>query len=341
MVAPKPNPWLAVPPSPVVVNITDCFRRLPLELKEQIAAILSTKDVLNLRPASRAMGLLFESHLCWQTRFDINMERGFLVPLIKKLSVEERRNLDWRLLYHCTCNFRYSWTFRDTHIEMWERLRWLRDMTMEARLYDLESPCFFDGRALQHYHNTHYPQSRPVAIDIPHSLARINVSVLQNFSGWHLDKIPRDIDTAGTGLEFVYDDRPSMMVGHSTPGALVVTDTTPRSSIPKLSSTQFVPANLDYTYPKLVHEYEAKPLRGFHLWRAADHGMIANIHVIDKSLCYCFSERERLTTLVPPRRYYALKSSAELICLDKVDKVVITHDVSLIFRFYVSCVSRR
>ncbi|KAL2798278.1 hypothetical protein BJX66DRAFT_296083 [Aspergillus keveii] len=156
MVAPKPRPWLALPPAPLVVNITDGFRRLPLELKEQLAAILSAKDVLNLRLASRAMGLLFESCLFWQTRFDIDIERGFLVPVLKNLSVEERRKLDWRLLYHCTCNFRCSWTFRDTHIEMWERLRWLRDMTMEARLDDLKSPWFFDGRALQHYHNTHY-----------------------------------------------------------------------------------------------------------------------------------------------------------------------------------------
>jgi hypothetical protein len=172
-----------------------------------------------------------------------------------------------------------------------------------------------------------------VTIDIPDSLARINVSAMQNFSGWHLDKIPRDIDTAVTGLEFVYDDRPSMTVGHSTPGALVVTDTTPRSSIPKRPSTQSVPASLDYTYPGLVHVYGAKPLRGLYLWRAADHGMIANIHVIDESLCYCFAERERLTRLVPSRRYDALKSSAELIYLDKVDKVVITLDVSLVFRF--------
>ncbi|KAL4967981.1 uncharacterized protein BDV14DRAFT_197616 [Aspergillus stella-maris] len=130
MYAPKPRPKEARRYHGSA-NPTDCFEQLSLELRKIISIQISTREVLDLRLASRAMTCIFASPFFWQTRFDINGERGHLSTIIEELTAEERQNLDWRLLYHCTCNLWCSADFFEANIEMWERLRWLRDMIME------------------------------------------------------------------------------------------------------------------------------------------------------------------------------------------------------------------
>lgn len=90
-------------------NMTDCFRQLPLELREEIAISLPTDDFLKLRYVSRSMAVLFESRTFCKTRFFLHDERGFLhdiLPLKNQEDVDvlhkrgEERRIDWRLLYH-------------------------------------------------------------------------------------------------------------------------------------------------------------------------------------------------------------------------------------------------
>lgn len=57
---------------------SDCFGRLPWELREAIAVHLPTEDALNLRGASRAFSLLLTSRSFWASRFHPTGDRGFI-----------------------------------------------------------------------------------------------------------------------------------------------------------------------------------------------------------------------------------------------------------------------
>lgn len=84
-------------------NLSDCFDQLPSEMYEIIGPYLSTRDVLNLRRASRAIIPLSQPRIL-ANEFDIHGERGFLAPLVQRLVDEEgRRDMEWRLLCHCPC----------------------------------------------------------------------------------------------------------------------------------------------------------------------------------------------------------------------------------------------
>ena len=66
---------------------------------EGIAAFLSTKEVLNLRHASRAFTPLFYSQGFWSSRFKVHGDKGFLFEVWKD---ENRKVRDWRALYRYT-----------------------------------------------------------------------------------------------------------------------------------------------------------------------------------------------------------------------------------------------
>ena len=70
--------WLFPEKSSHLAKRTDCFFRLPLELRELIAVSLPTKFALNLRQASRSFQDLFSSFAFWSSRFEPNGERGFM-----------------------------------------------------------------------------------------------------------------------------------------------------------------------------------------------------------------------------------------------------------------------
>ncbi|KAL4797449.1 hypothetical protein BDV19DRAFT_387256 [Aspergillus venezuelensis] len=295
MYAPKPPPE-KVGEYYTVGNPTDCFQRLPLELREMIAILLSTHEALDLRLASRAMIGIFASSFFWQTRFDINGERGHLAMVIEGLTVEERHELDWRLLYHYTCNLRCSADFFDANVEKWERLRWLRDTTAGGSRFrvgarDNSQSPHFDGRALQYYHNSHYRNTDIVTVDLSRSsVLKINVSILQLVSS-HRKAHSWDWNNIVTGMEFIFDDgTPSVEVGYSTPGTLILAKDTPRESLPRRARGVLI----DAKYPGLLKVHEVKPLRGFHIQRdrrASDN--ITDIYHFSEIPYSYFHRRER------------------------------------------------
>lgn len=101
----------------------DPFGLLPMEVRLEIAAHLSTADFLKLRSISRMMALVFSLQSFWKTRFHINGDRGFLVSLTDDRS--KRKN--WRSIYHCTAKiekrYLHEWSMR----RQWRNNCWLRD----------------------------------------------------------------------------------------------------------------------------------------------------------------------------------------------------------------------
>ena len=62
-----------------------------------------TASFLNLRLATRAMAIIFDSTGFWKSRFYPNEERGFLFWLLDLQKNNPRyRKMNWRLLYHAT-----------------------------------------------------------------------------------------------------------------------------------------------------------------------------------------------------------------------------------------------
>ncbi|KAH8693827.1 hypothetical protein BGW36DRAFT_361663 [Talaromyces proteolyticus] len=193
-----------------LANKTDIFRALPVELCEMVAVHLPTRDYFVLRSVSRAMVPIFSSTNFWRSRFLINEERGYLHYMIQRLANYERNQIDWRLLYHCTCKWKYSQQL-DFLIKIWQSLRWLRDATLaiKSNISTKMLPAF-RGRALRHYHNSTswFENTRTESVDIDSSLSEIAISVVK------IDDI-----TYVTGLKFSYDDRPDVLIGYTAPGA--------------------------------------------------------------------------------------------------------------------------
>ncbi|GKZ26674.1 hypothetical protein AbraCBS73388_002925 [Aspergillus brasiliensis] len=200
---PPPKPWRpAMPSSPIVA---DNFRRLPLEIIEMIAVLLSTQDVLYLRQVSRGVAPIFGSLTFWKTRFDLNGERGFLWPVVRDLiSTEKGHGFDWRLLYHCTCHLDCSHWFR-LELKSWESLRWLRDTAL-ALASGRPRPLDYRGDALHYYHNAMIGDTHLEVVDINSRVLRIAVSA-------HEDCGPHEHHgfVCITGLEFFFEDRPKVM----------------------------------------------------------------------------------------------------------------------------------
>lgn len=278
-----------------------------------IAVLLPTRDALNLRLASRAMAWLFESTSFWRTRFDANNERGHIAMVVQDLPAEKRHKLDWRLLYHCTCNLWCSQDFYESNVQKWERIRWPRDMTVPDM--SPESPLHFDGRALQHYHNSRYRHTQVVTVDTSRSLSQINVSVMQNIAFFRTHEPHRGY-TDVTGMEFIYDDgRPPVTVGYSTPGAFVATEKTTIKAMPKHSG------DLDYRYPGTLHVFDARPLRGFHVVWGGERNKPAKICAFGDTLCRCYRSQME--------RGVEIDTFPDVMHLDQVEEAVITLNVSL------------
>lgn len=101
----------------------DCFGLLPMEIRLEIAAYLSTADFLGLRLVSRAMVPVFSLQSFWRTRFRVNGDRGFL----DCLADGPRKHKNWRSIYHCTARieqpYLHLWSMR----RQWRNNCWLRD----------------------------------------------------------------------------------------------------------------------------------------------------------------------------------------------------------------------
>lgn len=272
-------------------NPTDSFNALPLELREGIAMQLPTHDVLNLRCASRAMVPMFSNSTFWATRFAINGERGFVYPLVKHLIRNARNDIDWRLLYHCTCKIKCGSEF-DFHIRIWESLSWLRDATM-ARYSKVRMPLCFAGRAMQHYHNTRYPGTCIKTVDIAPSLYQMTVSAVSIGGSVYV-----------TGLEFFFTNQPSILIGYKAPGARVMT----RGSEAAEHS--------DYRYPGLLSKTNIGHLKGFALHRTTSG--VQGIEIIQHP------KRPSFVGFVDG----PVCNNGDEFSLDTVSKVIGTFDVS-------------
>ncbi|KAF4261233.1 hypothetical protein CNMCM8812_005058 [Aspergillus fumigatus] len=140
---PKHSPIVAQKP---VNHPMDGFGRLSFDILVIISSMLPTKEALDLRLVTRAAIPLFASSQFWKTRFAIDRERGFLLPIVRKFSPPQGdHGIDWRLLYHCTARLNCSDWF-EIEILAWETLRWLRDTASAIRH---ESPRPPDFRARQ------------------------------------------------------------------------------------------------------------------------------------------------------------------------------------------------
>lgn len=273
-------------------NPTDSFNALPLELREGIAMQLPTHDVLNLRCTSRAMVPMFWSSTFWASRFSINGERGFVYPLVKDLTRNARNNINWRLLYHCTCKIKCGSDF-DFHIRLWESLSWLRDATL-ARYSKVCMPLSFAGRAMQHYHNTCYPDTHIETVDIAPSLYQMTISAVKIRGSVYI-----------TGLGFFFSNQQSILIGYKTPGAKVMT-----------RESEFAKDN-DYRYPGVLLKTEIGRLKGFVLYRNSSG--VQQIHIIQQHPKF-LSQIGRVDGPVLVNR--------DEFSLDTVRKVIGTFDVS-------------
>lgn len=90
--------------SPLFRGPEDCFRRLPQEVLEYIQTFLPSPAVVNARMASRSFASLRTDQSFWASRFDGYHERGYCVEARYPVygDVMERRNRDWKTLYHQT-----------------------------------------------------------------------------------------------------------------------------------------------------------------------------------------------------------------------------------------------
>lgn len=81
----------------------DCFSRLPMELCEEILMPLPSKDVANLRMASRSFARITLSQAFWKSRFKSGFEREHIFEVSESKHPEYvSSHRDWRVLYHKT-----------------------------------------------------------------------------------------------------------------------------------------------------------------------------------------------------------------------------------------------
>lgn len=200
-------------------NMTDCFRQLPLELREEIAISLPTDDFLKLRYVSRSMAVLFESRTFCKTRFFLHDERGFLhdiLPLKNQEDVDvlhkrgEERRIDWRLLYHWSNPTTKKTTEGDMRLltkkEIWQMNEWLVNATLrhvsgngneeqciECSDYSSEIGALTDRHA---YSKLTY---------IGRFIVRIGIFVIQ-----------RSGRTFISGFGLFFDNRPNVILGYKS-----------------------------------------------------------------------------------------------------------------------------
>lgn len=202
---------------------------------------LHTQDFLNLRLASRSMVSIFSSTAFWKSWFQVNAERGFLNYHFRD-SLEKKANerIDWRLLYHSTCKIQYCQSF-DLTKYVWEVSRWLKDAMMQKAAGE-DGSLEFAGRALQSYHNTCWAGTHIETVDVPSSLTKVGVSVARGNNG----------RTIFTGIEFISQDRSSVILGRKNPGTEVM-------SVEEVRVGQGV----SWEYPGAQAMMDAKSFRGF------------------------------------------------------------------------------
>ncbi|OJJ45309.1 hypothetical protein ASPZODRAFT_167768 [Penicilliopsis zonata CBS 506.65] len=131
-----PTPSQAICDSMNIISPYDCFALLPLELRVEIAAHLSTMDYLGLRYCSRAMAAVFNNEAFWKTRFLVHRERGFFAYLADN-QPNGLSSTGWRLIYHRTNRVnRYNPAWKAMR-RQWKTNTWFQDRYSMARAPDI------------------------------------------------------------------------------------------------------------------------------------------------------------------------------------------------------------
>lgn len=201
-------------------NPTDPFRRLPLEIREKVALLLPSHEFLDLRRVSRAMSAVFHDNFFWKSRFKRDADHGYLdyiacgVTDLDQSGIQSQ-NTDWRLLYHASMNIGNK---LETTVKVWEVVQWIKEV-LAAQNGLQESPLWFSGRALQHYHNDSCATGRRVErAKISPSLAKIGVTMVSSKTvherdeaqtGWKMFETETDI----LAVEFISKEHENITLG--------------------------------------------------------------------------------------------------------------------------------
>lgn len=87
------------PVAPSFCQRHDCFYSLPLELRLDIAELLTTLDVENLCQVSQSFVPVLGMQVFWRSRFSLSGEYGWLHGALKNSSLENVQSYDWRRFY--------------------------------------------------------------------------------------------------------------------------------------------------------------------------------------------------------------------------------------------------
>ncbi|KAI1638505.1 hypothetical protein F4809DRAFT_600265 [Biscogniauxia mediterranea] len=120
---PQSPPGMDAPVTRTLRMETDPFSGLSQELCAAIAIALPTRDVLNLRLASKAFWPIFYSQQFWASRFEHMSERAWFFE-----TQDGRRVQDWRWLYRQTSDLNNSPALRNRS-RIWKLLQKVLDLS--------------------------------------------------------------------------------------------------------------------------------------------------------------------------------------------------------------------
>lgn len=304
----------------------DPFRRLPIELRSNIAIQLDTGTFFNLRYASRAMSLLFHDTGFWRSRFHPDSDRGWLL----EWDDDGTRQVDWRQLYHATSDIGAK---LDTTMRVREVLHWIEEMINADKGLNAP-PLGFYGRALQSYHNnsniwstlsTAGKGKRIESADILVSVDTVGISMISGPNVYEQESSgPGPHTEAATeivALEFINKSGRSVVLGKKIRQAT------------QLSSKELVAEVSKYERDKRCHRQsrcpydgrgvhvlcDARFFRGFRMRYTSDG--IHSVGVIQETA-------RNATDSTPLLHGYTARHALEYdMALDYVDTIVATFDV--------------
>ena len=109
----------------------DCFMRIPLEIREAIAAVMPTRDALNLGLASRSFTNIVTSQMFWASRFAPGGERDFIIE------TKSKQVTDWKQLYQST-GVHYAPPALLHRMQIWKLILYINEL-LELRPESVES----------------------------------------------------------------------------------------------------------------------------------------------------------------------------------------------------------
>jgi hypothetical protein len=109
----------------------DCFMRIPLEIREAIAAVTPTRDALNLGLASRSFTNIVTGRMFWASRFAPGGERDFIIE------TKSKQVTDWKQLYQSTGK-RHAPPALQQRMRVWKLILYIKEL-LELRPESAES----------------------------------------------------------------------------------------------------------------------------------------------------------------------------------------------------------